>query len=82
MNPEQLIAMVMQGKMNMSQLAAQMMQGRLQGHPAMNLFNQMMHGKNNSQKWDTLLNTAQSNNVDINEKRFSEQQLRNLGIIK
>lgn len=72
----------MQGKMNMPQVMAQMAQGNLQGHPAMNLFNQMMHGKSNAQKWDTLLNTAQSNNVDIHEKRFSEEQLRRLGIIK
>ena len=58
------------------------MQGKLQGHPLMNLFNQMMHGKSNAEKWDTLLNAAQSNNVDINEKKFSEQQLRRLGLIK
>ena len=39
----------------------------------MNLFNQMMNGKNNAQKWDTLLNAAKSKGIDINAKQITEQ---------
>lgn len=45
----------------------------------MNLFNQMMNGKSNAEKWDTLLNAANSKGIDINEKRITEEQLRKLG---
>lgn len=58
----------------------QVVQGRLQGHPIMNLFNQMMHGKNNSEKWDTLLNAAQSKGIDINAKQFTEEQVKKFGL--
>ena len=82
MNPEQLISMVMQGKMDMDQLMSQAMFAKLQNHPLMNLFNQMMNGKTNDQKWDTFLNFAESNHQNIHEKRFTEQQVRRLGLIK
>ena len=58
------------------------MQGKLQGHPLMNLFNQMMNGKNNAQKWDTLLNAAKSKGIDINAKQITEQDLKSLGFRK
>lgn len=48
----------------------------------MKLFNQMMNGKTNAEKWDTLLNAARSNKINVDEKRFPEQELRQLGLIK
>lgn len=59
-----------------------MTQGRLQGHPLMNLFNQMMNGKSREQQIDTLLNAAKSKGIDINAKQFTEQQIRGLGFRK
>lgn len=55
-----------------------MMQGQFQNHPQMPLFRQMMQGKNTNQQLETLLNAAKSNGIDINEKRFTEADLRAL----
>ena len=66
----------------LDQLMNQVAQNKLQGHPIMNLFNQMMHGKSNAQKWDTLLNAAQNKGIDINAKTFTEQDLKRFGLRK
>lgn len=55
-----------------------MMQGRFQNHPQMALFNQMMQGKNPNQQMETILNAAKSNGFDINQKMFTEEDLRAL----
>ena len=55
-----------------------MMQGRFQNHPQMALFNQMMQGKNPNQQIETILNAAKSNGFDINQKMFTEEDLRAL----
>ena len=64
----------------LSNLLDQAMKGSLQGHPLMNLFNQMMHGKSRSEQIDTLLNAAQSKGIDINAKQFTEDQVRRFGL--
>ena len=58
----------------------QMMQGQLQNNPQMQMFNQMMSGKDSRQQIDTLLNLAKSRGFDINAKMFSESDLRTLGL--
>lgn len=55
-----------------------MMQGQMQNLPQMQLYNQMMQGKNPNQRLETLLNAAKSNGFDINKKIFSEADLRSL----
>lgn len=57
-----------------------MKQGLLQRNPMMGLFNQMMGGKNRQQQIQTLLNSAQSKGIDINERRFTKQDLMALGL--
>lgn len=56
------------------------MQGMLQKNPMMNLFNQMMGGKDRQAQIQTLLNSAQSKGIDINKKMFTEEDLRALGL--
>jgi hypothetical protein len=46
----------------------------------MQMFNQMMSGKDSRQQIDTLLNLAKSRGFDINAKMFSESDLRTLGL--
>ena len=64
------------------QLLQQCMMGKMQNHPAMSMFNQMMQGKNPQEQFQTLLNAAKSQGKDINAKMFSEQDLREMGILK
>lgn len=42
----------------------------------------MMAGKDQNQQFQTLLNIAKSKGIDIDEKMFSESDLRQLGLIK
>lgn len=54
----------------------------LQNKPEMQLFNQMMSGKNPQQQFETILNSARSKGIDVNKKMFSESDLRQMGLIK
>ena len=54
--------------------------GKLQNHPVMQQFNQMMSGKNPQQQMQTLMNMAKSKGFDINKKIFTEEQARQLGL--
>ena len=62
------------------QLMQQAMSGMLQNNPTMGLFNQMMHGKDRQSQIQTLLNCAKSRGLDINQKIFSEADLKALGL--
>ncbi|MBR1599990.1 MAG: hypothetical protein IJ677_00270 [Alphaproteobacteria bacterium] len=44
------------------------------------MYNQMMSGKNPQEQFQTIMNMAKSQNFDINAKIFTEQQLRQLGL--
>lgn len=59
-------------------LMGQFMQGTLQNTPQMQMFNQMMQGKSQKQQWETLLNMAKSKGIDINQKVFSEADIKSL----
>lgn len=48
--------------------------------PQMQMFNQMMGGKTPEQQIETIKNIAQSNGIDLNEKIFSEQDLKMFGL--
>lgn len=65
---------------NFNSLIQGLLSGKMQGHPLMQQFNQMMGGKSQSQQFQTLLNSAQSMGIDINEKCFTKSQLANMGI--
>lgn len=54
----------------------------LQNKPEMQLFNQMMGGKTPQQQYQTILNSAKSKGIDVNQKMFSESDLRQMGLIK
>lgn len=48
----------------------------------MGTFNKMMNGKSPEQQFETLLNVARSKGIDVNKKQFTENDLRQLGLIK
>jgi hypothetical protein len=64
----------------LSTIIQQVMNGSMQNNPMMNIFNEMMRGKDKRQQIQTLLNSASSKGIDVNEKRFSEQDLKMLGL--
>lgn len=78
--------MPMQLTPQMQQMARQLMtnfkQGMLNNHPLAAQYRQMMQGKNPEQVWQTLVNSAQSRGMDVNQKMFSEEFVRGLGLIK
>lgn len=55
------------------------MQNRLQAMPEMQIFNQFFGGKNSQDQMQTLLNMANEKGIDINEKKFSAEDLKQLG---
>lgn len=54
----------------------------MQNSPEMQTFNQMMRGKTFEQQQQTVLNMAKSKGIDVNAKIFSEQDVKQLGLIK
>lgn len=64
----------------LQQLLQQVMSGSFQGTPVMQAYNQMLRGKSPKAQMETLLNCAKSKGIDINEKRFTEEDLKSLGL--
>ena len=64
--------------MLLNQLMSNFMGGRFSQQ--MQMFNQMMNGKNPQQQMQTIFNMAKSRGFDVNKKIFSEQDLRDIGI--
>lgn len=56
------------------------MMGQFNNSPQMQMFNQMMSGKNKQEQMQTLINLAQSRGLDINQKIFNESDLQMLGL--
>ena len=56
------------------------MMGQFNNTPQMQMFNQMMAGKNQQEQMQTLLNLAKSKGFDINKKIFSNSDLKTLGL--
>ena len=54
--------------------------GQFNNSPQMQMFNQMMSGKNKQEQMQTLINLAQSRGLDINQKIFNESDLQMLGL--
>lgn len=65
---------------NIGDLIQKFMLGQFNNHPAMAQFNKLMQGKSLEQQKQTLLNFAKSNGIDPNQKIFSEQDLKMLGL--
>ena len=63
-----------------AQIISNFLMGKFQNHPVMQQFNQMMAGKNPQQQMQTILNMAKSKGFDINQKIFTEEQARQLGL--
>ena len=57
------------------------MTNKLQNSPIMQAFNQMMNGKSQEQKIQTLLNLAKSKGIDVNKKMFSQEDLKKLNLL-
>ena len=60
-------------------LIAMAMQNKFQNTPEMQIFNQFFGGKTPQDQMQTLLNMANEKGIDINEKRFSIEDLKQLG---
>ncbi len=54
--------------------------GRLQNHPLMQQYNQMMAGKSPQQIMQTILNMAKSRGFDINKKILTDEDARQIGL--
>lgn len=57
-------------------LIQQSMAGKFQNSPQMMMYNQMMKGKSSNQQIQTLMNLAKSRGLDVNQKVFSEEDLK------
>lgn len=57
-----------------------LMQGQLNNLPEMQQVNQMLAGKSPEQQWQTLINFAKSQGIDVNAKLFSEADLKSFGL--
>lgn len=64
----------------LNSLISGFLQGQFANHPMMKQAQSMLQGKNKQQQIETLLNTAKTMGLDINEKRFSAEELKRLGI--
>lgn len=66
----------------MNQLITQILNNFMAGkfQPQMQMFNQMMNGKTPEQQMQTILNMAKSKGIDINQKMFTEADLKSFGI--
>lgn len=64
----------------LSQLLNNFLMGKLNNMPQMKMFNQMMNGKTPEQQMQTILNMAKSKGIDINQKMFSEEDLKGFGL--
>lgn len=62
----------------LNQLMSNFMGGRFSQQ--MQMFNEMMNGKNPQQQMQTIFNMAKSRGFDVNKKIFSEQDLQAIGI--
>ena len=62
----------------LSQIMNNMLGGRFK--PQMDMYNQMMNGKNPQQQMQTIMNMAKNSGFDVNKKIFSEQDLQAIGI--
>lgn len=62
----------------LNQIVNNMLGGRFKQQ--IDMFNQMMNGKNPQQQFQTIFNMAKSRGFDVNKKIFSEQDLQAIGI--
>ncbi len=61
-----------------NQILSNFLAGKFQ--PQMQMFNQMMNGKTPEEQMQTILNMAKSKGFNINQKMFSESDLKNFGL--
>lgn len=64
----------------LNSLITGLIQGQFANHPLMKQVQSMLQGKSKQEQIQTLINTAQTLGLDINEKRFTAEQLQRLGI--
>lgn len=64
----------------LNSLVTGLIQGQFANHPLMKQVQSMLQGKSRQEQIQTLINTAQTLGLDINEKRFTAEQLQRLGI--
>lgn len=64
----------------LNSLITGLIQGQFANHPLMKQVQSMLQGKSRQEQIQTLINTAQTLGLDINEKRFTAEQLQRLGI--
>lgn len=64
----------------LNSLITGLIQGQFANHPLMKQVKSMLQGKSRQEQIQTLINTSQTLGLDINEKRFTAEQLQRLGI--
>ena len=64
----------------LNSLITGLIQGQFANHPLMKQVQSMLQGKSRQEQIQTLINTAQTLGLDINEKRFTAEQLQRSGI--
>lgn len=64
----------------LNSLISGFLQGQFANHPMMKQVQSMLQGKSRQEQIQTLMNTAQTLGFNINEKRFTAEQLQRLGI--
>ena len=64
----------------LNSLITGLIQGQFANHPLIKQVQSMLQGKSRQEQIQTLINTAQTLGLDINEKRFTAEQLQRLGI--
>lgn len=64
----------------LNNLFMNILQGQFNNHPLMKQAQAMLKGKSKKEKIQTLINTANTLGLDINEKRFSANDLKQIGI--
>ena len=65
---------------NIGNIIQAVISGKFANSPLMKQYQTMMQGKSQSEQIQTLLNSAKSMGIDIDEKCFTKSQLANLGI--
>lgn len=77
-NPLSMLTAATSG--NLTGLIQNVLMGKLQNHPLMSQYNQMFKGKSQEEQLQTLINSAKSFGIDVNEKCFTKEQLKTIGI--
>lgn len=64
-----------------TQLITRFMNGEFNNHPVVLAIQKMLNGKTPQEKAQILINLLRSRGVDVDNLRFTKEELRNFGLI-